>query len=96
MIGTGSVSGALRQLLIADNYAGGVMLGSFSGIFNAVWTGGNVHTYSEPDFHNSALGQAKFEHFNPATGLPLVNPESGNIGGVDIHNNSCGSYHNEW
>lgn len=97
MLGAGSVSGALHQLLIADNYVGGAMLGSVLGFFNVVRTGGTVpmHGDSAADFSNSGLSKDKVELFNPATGLPLVNPDAGSAG-IDIHNNSYGSSHNEW
>jgi hypothetical protein len=97
MLGSGSISGALRQLLIADNYVGGAMLGSVLGFFNVVRTGDTVpvHGDSAADLSNSGLGKDKVELFNPATGLPLVNPDAGSAG-IDIHNNSYGSSHNEW
>ncbi|MEV4780116.1 hypothetical protein [Burkholderia sp. LMU1-1-1.1] len=98
MLGAGSVTGALRQLLIVDNLAGGVMLGLVFGLINAVRVGGTLPTHEdiEPDFSNSGLGKDRVELFNPATGLPLVNPEAGSVGGVDIHNNSYGGSQNEW
>jgi hypothetical protein len=97
MLGSGSISEALRQLLIADNYVGGAMLGLVLGFFNVVRTGGNVpiHGDIERDFSNPGLGKDKVELFNPATGLPLVNPDAGSAG-IDIHSNSYGSSHNEW
>lgn len=97
MLGSGSISEALRQLLIADNYVGGAMLGLVLGFFNVVRTGGTilVHCDIEPDFSNPHWGKDRVELFNPSTGLPLVNPDAGSAG-IDIHNNSYGSSHNEW
>lgn len=99
MLGAGSLVGAMRQLLVADNYLDGAIIGCcVPGFFNVLRAIGNVplDTDLEQDFGGVGLPQERMEHFNPATGLPLVNPSPGGLGGVDIHNNSYGGSHNEW
>ncbi|QJD91674.1 hypothetical protein HH213_17225 [Duganella dendranthematis] len=94
MLQASGFADVLRQLMRRETYEDGMVIGGIVGVFKVLGAIGTVPM--ESNFSNAGPGIDNNEYINPATGLPLINPEAGAHGGIDIHNNFYGSSSNEF